>query len=265
MKQKLVFVFGGVWLVVGWLWLMYSQPVYANTYWSTWQSPLRQASGPALTIPTGIMATVGATVTVPVDFRHNGNGAASVIFSIDFDPTCLAFDATDNNGDFTPDAVHFTLPPAFRGSASYDSTDSDGELDIVIADYIPPLATLPDTDRLVDITFTALCAPAPGQTLVSPIDFSGTPSPSFSDTGGSDINGTASGGTVVIANPTAATVTPTGTALPTITPTSIIIPAATPTPTATATPTATTIPTNLNATAEPGSQPLRAFLPWIGR
>jgi len=255
MAQKFVLILCGLLLGCGWLWLMHSQPAYASIQHTNWQRPLRQTNGPALTIRTGITATVASTVTVPVDFRHNASGIASMTFSISFDPTCLAFDATDTNGDFTPDAVRFTLPPQFRGSAAYDPSDVDGELDIVIADFNPPLATLPDTDHLLTITFTAICAPASGQTLVTAVDFSSAPPPSFGNPAGADVNGTASGGTIIIAHPAAATVTPTATATAT----------ATPTPTATATPTATTMPTNLDDTTEPSRPPLRVFLPWVGR
>lgn len=272
MKQKFVFVICLTFFSISSCWLIASQPTYANPRLAVSSHPLRQASGPALTIPVGIMATTGATVTAPIDFRPNGSGVTSLAFSIDFDSTCLAFNATDNNGDFTPDAVQFTLPAALRGSATYDPTDTDSELDIVIADYNPPLATLPDTDQLVMITFTVLCTPPPNQTLTSLVNFSDAPLPSFGDIAGHDVNGTASGGTVLIANPAAATVTPPET--PTLIVTSIVTPRSTTISPATATPPATTTPsptptinapTNLNGAPEPIEQPVNIFLPWLMR
>ena len=214
-----------------------------------------QATDPSLAIPQAIPAVVGQPVTVPVHFRTGGAAVASVVFSVDFDEACLRFDAGDNNNDGQLDNVRFNKPAMFRGSAAYSADDLDGELDFVIADFSPPIATLPDTDALVTLEFTPTCPPPASMPITVAIAFSNAPAVSFGDPIGNDLAGTASGGTVVIAHPAAATVTPTATATAT----------ATPTPTATATPTATTIPTNLDDTTEPSRPPLRVFLPWVGR
>ncbi|MEZ4733238.1 MAG: hypothetical protein R3E79_39590 [Caldilineaceae bacterium] len=118
--------------------------------------PQAQPTTPVLlTIPTAIAAAGGYSVTVPVAFQNGGNAVGSTTFSLDFDEGCLAFDAGDSNNDERPDAVRFTAPPAFRSSASYNESDTDGEIDVVIADYSLPIASLPDNDTLMTVAFTA--------------------------------------------------------------------------------------------------------------
>ncbi|MEZ4862377.1 MAG: hypothetical protein R3C14_13760 [Caldilineaceae bacterium] len=199
-----------------------------------WQGQLwAQVTGPTLTIPQAIAATVGHPVLAPVDFRAGGAAVASLTFSIDFDESCLGFDDSDSNNDGLLDHVHFSKPAAFQGSVSYAAADLAGELDIVIADFSPPFAILPDTDGLVTIEFIPLCSPTGDAPLTAAIGFSHAPTVSFGDPGGRDLKGITSGGTVVIANPATATTTPTATA------TSTTTPLATPTTTSTALPTAT--------------------------
>lgn len=213
-----------------------------------------QASGPSLTIPQAIPATVGNLATVPVDFRTGGAAVGSVVFSIDFDEVCLGFDARDNNNDGLPDSVHFNKPAAFRGSVAYAADDLDGELDFVIADYSPPIASLPDTDGLVTLAFTPLCTPttAPVSAIVA---FSAAPAISFGAPNGNDLMGSGRDGSVEIANPVPPTVTSTATFVPTA--------SAPATPTPTVAPLST--PTDLHATPEPIRQQLRIFLPWVRR
>lgn len=188
--------------------------------------------GPSLTIPLSITAHSGSTVTVPLHFRRNGFGISGIVFSLDFDPTCLAFSAQDNSGDAQPDAVHFALPAQLRGSVSYSATDSSGELDFVVADYAPPLATLPDTDQIIGVTFAALCTPAAGEEIVSLINFAEQPPPAFSDTRGNYVAGVVGNGSVRIGPPRPPV---TATPIPTVT--------ITPPPTVTVTPTASVTPT----------------------
>lgn len=196
-----------------------------------------QGNGPTLTIPLSITAHSGSTVTVPIHFRRNGFGISGFVFSLDIDPACLTFASQDQNGDGQPDAVHFALPPQLRGSMSYSATDSTGELDFVVADYAPPLATLPDTDNIIAVTFATACTPVAEEEIISQIHFAQQPPPSFSDTRGNAISGLVSDGSVHIGGPR-----PPATATPTPAVTTTPPPTVTATPTATLTPTATVTP-----------------------
>jgi hypothetical protein len=188
------------------------------------QSPEAQAqnSAPTLTIATGIQATAGSTVTVSIDFRNNARSIVSIAFALEVDPTCLHFDPIDRNGDRQPDAVTFVLPVQSRGSIKADP--ASGRLEIVIADYAPPLATLPDTDGLIQLTFMATCTPEAGQSMVVAVDFSTVPAASFSDPQGKTVAGMVTSGTVII-NPALSgtpspspTPSPTPTLIPTLPP-----------------------------------------------
>ncbi|MEZ4711443.1 MAG: hypothetical protein R3A44_29890 [Caldilineaceae bacterium] len=203
------------------------------------------ALAPTLSVPIGIVGFSGQITTAPVDLRNDGRAISSTTFSIDFDESCLSFNATDNDGNGTPDAVRFNIPAMFRGSASYDPTDLDGEIDIVIADFTPPIATLPDTDALVEIDFTPTCTPAAGGSIVAPVNFSADPIATFGDPNGNDVAGSTSNGSIEIRQAPAATVTstPTFTSTPTATPTSTLTPTPSPTATATSTPSVTPSPT----------------------
>lgn len=198
-----------------------------------------QTTGPALVIPQAIPATVGQPVTVPIRFQPGDKSVGSLVFSIDFDETCLAFDDKDDNQDGQPDHLHVTLPPMFRHTIAYDANDLDGELDFVIADYAPPIASLPDTDALISLIFTPLCLPAAGHVVTAAVAFSNVPAVSFGDSTGNDLAGSAQEGAVIICGdllpmPTV-TLWPTAPATPTLIAT---VPAAPPAPPVTPTPVA---------------------------
>jgi len=198
-----------------------------------------QSGQPTLTIPDQTSALFGDTVAVPITYTSNSATIASTIFSIDFDETCLGFDAADDNGDGVPDAVSLNIPSSFDASVTVDLSDTDGELDFFIADLSPPLAALPDGE-LVTITFSALCEPQSGMSLVSSVAFSADPAVSFGDTPGQAVPGVAIDGSVQILGAT-----------PTHTPTNT--PTHTPTPTNTATHTPTSTPSNTpTPTTTPG-------------
>ncbi len=238
---------------------------------------------PALTISSGQQVDLGAKVAVPLAFHDGGNDVGSLAFSIDFDQSCLVFDDTDNNNDGYPDSVTRDIRPAGQFtfiSISYDATDTDSELDILVADISPPIASLQNSAQLLTFEFTATCDPGVGNQQIAAVNFSDSPPPSFSSPEGETINGTAVNGSVTVrgATPTSTatdlpTTTPTetptapptatleptmtSTALPTNTPTQTLIPTETPVPTETPTSTATSIHTaTATATAEPTSTPL---------
>lgn len=197
-----------------------------------------QLAPPAIAVETvtgTVNSTMNSTVDVPVHLWTNGNDIAGVAFSIDFDETCLAFDATDGDADGVPDAVRFALPDAFSASVLFDAADADGEIDVQIADLAAPVATLSDTAGIMRISFTPLCAPPAVGSTVAPVNVGAQPAPSFSNGAGQPVTGVASDGSVEIVAPAPLpSATPTPTVGPTAGPTGT--PGATPTPGPTNTP-----------------------------
>ncbi|MEZ4709765.1 MAG: Ig-like domain-containing protein [Caldilineaceae bacterium] len=186
----------------------------------------QSADGPTLTVQDGLSVNAGSVITVPIAFASNGSPIAGIGLSLDFDQTCLAFDASDADGNHIPDAIHFDLSPQFVHSVAYDAADTDGEIDILIADYTPPLATLADSAQLIRVRFTAVCQPESPAGQESLINFSTRPAVTFSDLDGRDVSGSAISNAVLILPPPGFTPQPTPTATPTVTP----IPTATATP-----------------------------------
>ena len=156
--------------------------------------------GPTLSVAQGITTPIDAPIQAPVQFTGGGVAVAATTFSLDFDHTCLRFDATDGNADGIPDAIVFAAPPAFTANASYDATDLDGEFDFLIADMTPPLATLPDS-VLATVTLIPTCTPPTAAQVTATVNFGADPAPSFSDTNGRSIPGSATAGSIVILGP----------------------------------------------------------------
>ncbi|MGB0385898.1 MAG: FG-GAP-like repeat-containing protein, partial [Ardenticatenaceae bacterium] len=154
-------------------------------------------SSPQLSISSDIPVYIGTNVVVPVEFMSNTTQIASTVFSVDYDESCLAFDATDSDNDGVPDAISFNLPNAFNGSVSVDGSDNDGELDFFIADLSSPLASLPD-GVLLNITFTPTCTPSVGNPISATVGFSADPLASFGNTDGQSLPGTSTNGSVEI-------------------------------------------------------------------
>jgi hypothetical protein len=152
-----------------------------------------------LSIPSNVEAAVGETVEVPVTLTSNNLDLTAAVFSLDSADTCLLFDPSDNDGDGLPDSVTFFVPSAFSVSASYDALDSDGELDIFIADLNPPFSSLSD-GLLATIRYTVAtaveCQPSAGSDLILPIRFSLDPVASFGDTSGASIGATTVDGSI---------------------------------------------------------------------
>jgi len=95
-------------------------------------------------------------------------------------------------------AMRFNLPPGFVPGIAYDATDKDGEIDITISDYVPPMNALPDR-VLVTLTFGVTCAPTPpATTRVAAVAFAASPPPSFGNPQGGDIAGWVQSGEVLV-------------------------------------------------------------------
>lgn len=231
-------------------------------------APLLQSDGPTLALPLRQPAQPGGSVVLPVTFDPAGKEVASTAFSIDYDEECLAFDLTDANGDGRPDAVTVYAPPAYFAWVFFNASDGDGEIDIALADLMPP-AVLLTAGTLVEITLTVICAPQPPDAeREAVVRFSADPPPSNgSPPGGYIAPGAVQHGSVLIAGPPV-TPTQTPTPLPTDTPTETPTgtqtpnptddPSGSPTPTTppgpSDTPTATPDPT---ATEEPPDETMR--------
>ena len=158
-----------------------------------------QTTAPLLTIPDRLPADPGTTVTVPIQLTSGGNTLAGVSFSLDYDQQTLAFDPTDANSDGVPDTVTFapSLSVFSVRSATFNATDSTGELDVIIADTTLPFDTLPD-GILISVTLQVHTI----ATLVeTPIRFSLPSPPSFSDSQGQAVAGRSDSGSVVINGP----------------------------------------------------------------
>ncbi len=203
-------------------------------------------SGPLLQVADGLVVTESAAVTVPISYQSNGAPIAAAVFSLNYDEQCLALDPRDENRDGRPDAIALDLPAGLAASVIHNPADTDGEIDVLIADYFPPFAILTDRTALLTITFDTICVPPAGGMRAAAIAFAADPSPSFGNTAGQSVVGVTTGSTVtILSNRPAPTVTPTANASPTVTPTPTVAPTAPPT-TPTATP--TLVPTAVPAT-----------------
>lgn len=184
---------------------------------------LRAESTARLTLPPTATVVAG-TVELPVTLDSAGHPISGVLFSIDYDQSCLAFQGGDADGNGLPDGFRSLAPFQFSVSASFDAADGDGEIDVIVLDFSLPFSQLPD-GPLAILRFTATCAPEVAGIVRVPVEFSSSPPPSFSSPFGRNIDGSMAGGIVEIIDSTAPP-TPT----PTVTPT------ASPSPTATVTP-----------------------------
>jgi hypothetical protein len=207
-----------------------------------------------------VSALSGSQVAVPIAYQPTNASISSLVFVIDYDQSCLAFNSADGNGNGIPDAITFFAPAGFTTAATVTG-NTNGEINVVISHAAQPAPSLPAISPLLSIVFTATCQPAAGSSQVAPVNFGTNPAPSFGSTTGASVPGQAVNGSVTIngpdltATPTSTpthtatatrtpthTATPTGTTTPTSTPTHTAT--ATRTPTHTATPTGTTTPTS---------------------
>ena len=124
-------------------------------------------------------------MSVPVTFANDGNKVTAITFSVDYDESCLSLGGASD--------IQIDVPPAFPLTrAMHDSTDTDGEIDIVIASVN---ASMPDR-VIVRITFTASSATTcVGQNATVALVLSQR---SFGGSGGRPISGWADSGSVRI-------------------------------------------------------------------
>lgn len=146
----------------------------------------------------GVSLVNGNKINVPVVFTSNGAGIASVGFVLNYQESCLVFDATDSNGNDVPDAIT-GLPAAFAPSISHQPSNSSGELEIALYDDSSPITPLSDgTLFTVQFTVKPACLPTAGAPTTVAINFAASPAASFGDPTGADVTGTATGATITL-------------------------------------------------------------------
>lgn len=143
--------------------------------------------GPSLTIPADIPGTPGQTVVADITFDADDNRISALTFSVDFDQTCLSFDASTG--------VAFKVPPAFTTLALYDSGDTDAEIDFTVYS----LSTTVPEGAVVEITFT-VSADTNCQGATANVGFSDSPSAVFGDDRFRPVQGWTQNGSVKIAD-----------------------------------------------------------------
>lgn len=147
------------------------------------------SAAPMLTI--GSATPEGSSVTLPVSLDSSGANISSVAFSIDYDETRLALDPTDADGDDVPDALRLTTPDGFELVATFDASDTDGEIDIFIGDLAPALATLPD-GAILSVTLDVVEQSG----SIAAVRVATEPAVSFGTTQGASVAGSGTGGVV---------------------------------------------------------------------
>lgn len=150
MKPRLLQLVVGCTIGLLWSWAVLACPTPATA------APQLQSAGPKLTIPDSLPSGPASTVRVPIQLDPAGQRVSGIAFPLNYDESCLAFDASDGNDDGHPDSIQFGAPGAFTKSVSVRPNDPDTELIFVIADYSQPISTFA-AGTLMTITFTTHC------------------------------------------------------------------------------------------------------------
>jgi hypothetical protein len=147
------------------------------------------SAAPMLSI--GSAQALGSSVTLPVSLNSGGTSVSSVAFSIDYDETRLTLNPTDADADGLPDALRLTAPESFELVATFDASDTDGEIDIFIGDITSPLAALPD-DAILSVTLDLVGQP----TGTAAVNVAAAPPVSFGTLQGASAPGSSIDGSV---------------------------------------------------------------------
>lgn len=153
---------------------------------STLLAPSSLASStPLLNLGGTLPVNPGQTVNIPVTLFGNGSAINSLVFSIDFDQTWLTLNPTDGNADGIPDAIQLFLPANYSATVSFEPGDTDGELDVVIMNWMSSTSSLPD-GLLMNL---ALTSGNPGGSFFAVLRSSTDPQASFGGVGGISLFG----------------------------------------------------------------------------
>jgi hypothetical protein len=146
---------------------------------------------PSLSIETKTVNLMNlSTVSVPVAFASGDHDISAISFSLDFDEDCLTFDGTSVSG----------LPNSngYVSTVSYDAEDTGGEIDISIRDQDETQNALADGNFTFTFGVKAGCRTTNGDTVPVAFAFDSDPSPTFGDTDGHAVAGSATGGTYTL-------------------------------------------------------------------
>lgn len=123
--------------------------------------------------------TQGEVVRLPLTLDSGIFDVSSLAFAVDYDGACLSFDPADDDMDGLPDAFQLEVPAAFDVTVTFDAGDTDGEIDVLIAD-VPPDVALAD-GVLGNLELSVTCAAALGGSVEAPVAFSFEPPISAGD------------------------------------------------------------------------------------
>ena len=133
----------------------------------------------SLAWPTLTGGTQDEVVSLPLTLDSGVFDLSSLAFAVDYDASCLSFDPSDGDMDGLPDAFQLDVPAAFDVTVTFDAGDTDGEIDVLIAD-VPPDVVLSD-GVLGSLQLLVTCAAAPGGSLDASVAFSDDPPISAGD------------------------------------------------------------------------------------
>ena len=167
-------------------------PTYTPTATPTQTPTPDPAHMPGLQIGEVTAPAGSSSISVPIRFESKGAAVSAMLFSIDMDEQCLGYTLGD---------AEFNLPPGFVPGVAFDATDTDGEIDITVADYTPPIATLSDR-TLLTLTFGIRCEAPPVQSMrLAALNFASEPRASFGGPDGRDVPGWVQPGVIMIKPP----------------------------------------------------------------
>ena len=153
---------------------------------------------PVLSVPGTPIRVTNGRFSVPVQFTSNNTTVSALGFALGYDPLCVNFDASDTDNNGVPDAIT-GLPTAFAASISHNPSNSSGALEIALFDDTPPITTL-SSGPLLTLNFMVNpgCITTDGSTQLAKLSFATTPAASFSNPTAGEVDGTATGATIVL-------------------------------------------------------------------
>ncbi len=138
--------------------------------------------GPEVVFDGELQIATGVPAYCPLGLVTGGHDVSAVVVSFDLDLDRVGFDSADGDGDGVPDGILFPLGAPEMVHVAFDAGDTDGELDILLAN----LSGLPFLDGLL---LEIELLPAGDGLIAAWVGCSQNPPASFGDPGGQDIPG----------------------------------------------------------------------------